>query len=1032
MDPADLNSHLTTIANVQQHQQQSAEQNDKNESFVNDNGCLNNEESERKSRDLCETKQKISDMICEKFLQTCQDLGQPSTGQLGDDYESSIYSILAIVDDFNNQNIDDGNDFTLIGDNSFTNDDDSEMKCLSKQIGSFLSRLNRDHQFRRKLMDQLFRKLLDQDNVADDCKEIDNLMHDNDVEDNSSLLNKNLQVEYFEQDVDIQGENQIQKEQQKRLPQYQCKFCLQEFHQVSLLIQHQRNLHQSRFCCARCNQTFRNEYVLRIHLHKDSCSKLIFDPPVSIHSPPASSSSSSSPSPTQVAETVILQTIPLQQVKQDDKQPARNHICRWPGCGKTFTRTSYLSNHMMTHSNDRNYVCTVAGCPKRYKTQAHLLNHMSVHRKQEQEQQKHQSSSGSLHSQQQGILIKLEPEPESPIVSDDIHGCQHSGCDFQATNMVQLQQHISTNHPITTNTSTSTIETPFKCPHCGTSFRKKSSLSNHVKSHSGQFTCAWNGCTFRSHSNVVLSRHMMLHKDGLNISISDQGNGQRPQEIDMDRIKTEPENGEQNRPETFTCKLCGKQFTKRSSIINHVRSHSGQYSCQWPGCYFASQSKMLLRRHVITANHHGNVNQQEQADLVNDNDNSSNDAHVTSIEGNDSGRSEKQPIRIFHCRYPDCSYQTHKRPLYRVHMLKHSEIRKHRCSWPHCGKSFKAKSTLNRHLVRHRQVSYQQQYRNQSTILEDQEQEDYDDADDYQPIEPMVIIDSQQQQQDDQINESTPTETENNVTLFRCEHCPSTFRTKSSLSNHQISHRKPQFRCEQPGCFYETFRSTILERHVRDVHGIIQEPEQQIPKCSTTIYQCNRLDCRQRQFTTLEALQRHLQTVHQQQMEQSTARTYTCFWPDCRMIFSNRITFQQHLESHQNRTRRRYGCIGWKDCSRTFQTKRGLLAHYIEHRQQQQQQRNGEQETSKPQRWLRCIWKGCSYTTTIAEQLKKHLNRHKKFQQRTISTTSNSSQDRPKSSSSTITTTTTTQKFIAMPFVASITSTSLPPVSTAT
>ena len=91
---ADLNSHLTTIANVQQHQQQSAEQNDKNESFVNDNGCLHNEESERKSRDLCETKQKISDMICEKFLQTCQDLGQPSTGQLGDDYESSIYSIL--------------------------------------------------------------------------------------------------------------------------------------------------------------------------------------------------------------------------------------------------------------------------------------------------------------------------------------------------------------------------------------------------------------------------------------------------------------------------------------------------------------------------------------------------------------------------------------------------------------------------------------------------------------------------------------------------------------------------------------------------------------------------------------------------------------------------------------------------------------------------------------------------------------------------------------------------------------------------
>ncbi|OTF84203.1 hypothetical protein BLA29_002359 [Euroglyphus maynei] len=82
---ADLNSHLTTIANIQQQYEHLDVKTDKNdESF----------DKEKKSSDLCETKQKISEMICEKFLQTCQDLGQPSTGQLGDDYESSIYSIL--------------------------------------------------------------------------------------------------------------------------------------------------------------------------------------------------------------------------------------------------------------------------------------------------------------------------------------------------------------------------------------------------------------------------------------------------------------------------------------------------------------------------------------------------------------------------------------------------------------------------------------------------------------------------------------------------------------------------------------------------------------------------------------------------------------------------------------------------------------------------------------------------------------------------------------------------------------------------
>lgn len=88
---ADLNTHLTTIAN-QQHQESHVNDDDINDDT---NNVVNENNQNKKTIELQQTKQKISDMICEKFLQTCSDLGQPGLGD--DNYESSIYSILGMI-----------------------------------------------------------------------------------------------------------------------------------------------------------------------------------------------------------------------------------------------------------------------------------------------------------------------------------------------------------------------------------------------------------------------------------------------------------------------------------------------------------------------------------------------------------------------------------------------------------------------------------------------------------------------------------------------------------------------------------------------------------------------------------------------------------------------------------------------------------------------------------------------------------------------------------------------------------------------
>lgn len=87
---ADLNTHLTTIANQQQQELRDDDDDDDITEIT-----IANDNKSKKSIELQQTKQKISDMICEKFLQTCSDLGQPGLGD--DNYESSVYSILGML-----------------------------------------------------------------------------------------------------------------------------------------------------------------------------------------------------------------------------------------------------------------------------------------------------------------------------------------------------------------------------------------------------------------------------------------------------------------------------------------------------------------------------------------------------------------------------------------------------------------------------------------------------------------------------------------------------------------------------------------------------------------------------------------------------------------------------------------------------------------------------------------------------------------------------------------------------------------------